>query len=185
MPLKTCKLRQKGKIKMKKFISLLLIAIMVFSLAACNPNSPQKALGNMLDALKAGDLDKLGELNGEKEAEELTDEDKALFKAIYGKMDYKVGKAEIDGDKAKVELELTVVDLSAIMEAFVSEAMEHMLDSDWDYEACINELVSDKDAKTKSFELTVPMEKSDGKWIVDEDGDLTDFISALTGGISA
>jgi hypothetical protein len=28
-----------------------------------------------------------------------------------------------------------------------------------------------------------PMEKKDGKWVVDEDGDLVEFISALTGGI--
>lgn len=168
---------------MKKFLSLLLVAVMIFSLAACNSSKPEKALDDMLKALKAGDLDKLSELNGDKGSDELSDEDKALFKAIYGKMEYKVGKSEINGEKAKVALELKVVDLASVMEKFVSEAMKHMLESDWDYEAYIKELVNDKDAKTKSFDVTVPMEKKDGKWVVDEDGDLTEFISALTGGI--
>ena len=169
---------------MKKIVSIMLVAIMLFSFAACNQNTPEKALDNIFRALKDGDLTTLNELQGnEGDTPEMSDGDKEMYKALYGNFSYKIGKATVEGDKAKVEVDMSIVDMSKVMGKIIEEALKHVDEPDWDYEAYMKEVIGAKDVAKKDFNVTVPMELKEGKWIIDKNGEIAGFVNALTGGM--
>ena len=154
---------------------------MLFAITACNSNTPEKSLEKMLNALKKGDLETLVALQGnEGAANELSDEEKDLYKAMYGNLKFKIGKAEIEDEKATVEIEVTMIDMSKIMTKTMTEAMKGNVT---DVNAYMEDLIKDKNAETTTLRAKVPMELKDGKWVIDQDGDTTDFLNAITGGM--
>ena len=54
---------------------------------------------------------------------------------------------------------------------------------DWDYNTYMKDIIGAKDVAKKDFNVTVPMELKEGKWIIDKNGEIAGFVNALTGGM--
>ena len=164
---------------MKKHLALLLcLSMLVCLFAACGSTSPKSVLAKELDALKSGKYEEAGMLGDET----FTEEDNAMLSAMFGKLSYTLGKETVDGDKATVEVTVEMVDMSAVFANYLTEALTHMTDTDWDATGeRFVEMIAADDAPTATFSAVVHMTKTEEGWEIDETGN-DDLLNAVTGG---
>ena len=168
---------------MKKILALMLATLMLFAIAACGQKAPAQldeasaALNVHLASLKAKDFGATDILSGSAYA----NEDNAMLNAIYEKFDYTITDSVIEEDKATVKVDITMVDMGAILGAYLAEAMVNASDDNWDADGSrFMEMMQAEDAATKTFSVTVSMEKdAEGAWTLG--GENEDLLNALTG----
>lgn len=164
---------------MKKLVSLFLTAALLLTallLVSCGGKTPSQVLTDELEKLRSGEIFEDGDTS-------LTDEDMEMQKRIYENMKYTVGEEKISGDTATVALEITVVDMQAVFTKYLSEAMAHMGEEDWDADGKVMlDILAAADAPTTTKNVTVNMVKTDGSWTVAEENN-DDFLNAVSGGL--
>ncbi len=179
---------------MKKLLSILLCAVLVFAFAACGTPAKTpaettaaptveaesaRALKALLDPLATGDFADTDVLEGSAFA----NEDEMMLNGIFGKFAYTIGEAVENGDTATVKATITMVDMGGLFAAYLTEAMAHANDADWDADGSeFSKMAAADDAETKDFAVEVKMEKADGKWVVAKEGNDA-LYNALTGGL--
>lgn len=172
---------------MKKLFLILLCAVLVSSFVACGTPAETpaamaesaRALDTLLAPLASGNFEDTDILAGSA----FSNEDDMMLQGIFGKFAYAVGEAVEDGDAATVQVDLTMVDMGALFGAYLTEAMAHASDAEWDADGSeFAKMATADDAVTKDFSVEVKMTKADGKWTVAEEGNEA-FYNALTGGL--
>lgn len=192
---------------MKRAVSLLTAALLVFSLGACGKApAPTEVLDQTLQAIKAQDQEKLAAYyDGDISDIKVTPEDgedtfsKELTKDLEEKFlafTYKLENEKIDGDKATVDATVTTYPFGEIFtkvfSEFLAEALSLAFSSsgepdDAAMNAKMEEITSKnlKEAKADYVKtVTVHLTKTDKGWIVDEEGN-DDLFDALTGGLAS
>lgn len=115
---------------MKRFLSVLLIGVLIFSITGCSSSKPETAVTGYLGSLKKGDYEEMAKYI-KSDSEKITDDifskedektDVALKKA-YSKLEYNVVSSEVDGDKAVVETDINVPNLGSVMTDIMKEAI--------------------------------------------------------------
>ena len=164
---------------MKKIISLVLtFALIAVCLASCGTHEAASTLDALLATVKSGDF-----ANSSVIADSpFGNEDDVMMKAMYKNFDYKVGEVTDNGDSADVAVTMTMTDIGAIFTNYMNEALANANDPNWDADDTrFIEMLEEDGVATKTFDITVLMEKADGAWTVAEDNEA--FIDALTGGL--
>lgn len=159
---------------MKKILSVVLAsAVLMLCLASCGTHAAAKALDEILAPVKNGDFE-----NAYIIANSLfSGEDEELLTALYKNFDYTIGKVTETDGTALVSVTITMTDIGQIFMDYMAEAMSGNETS----EDRFAEMLSDEDAPTKTFDVTVNMFKVNENWTLSEGADaLTD---ALTGGL--
>ena len=191
----------------KKLCSLLLILALVLSFSACSTPSPTEVTTAFLQAVKEQNTEDMTGLYAEgswslsEEAGEEADleEDDELSQysmdEVFPKLsefDYEVLEEKIDGEKATVDVKITTYNLGDTFTAFVGEYLAQALtlafsEADEDAIAALGaSLFKEKAAdmeKTYTETVSIPLSQVDGAWVVDEIGEESPLINALTGGL--
>ena len=198
---------------MKKFISIMLVLLMVFSMSACGGASgsndegpsPTEVMDSFLKALKAGDLETAAQYydgNIDK-INFMEDGDDPIFSDVMDDLtekmldfDYTLSNETVKKNDATVDVEFTTYDLGNVMNELLmavmsdSSALALMGADQGELEAVIAEIVKTKfDEVIKSVNkdttvtVTVNMVKKKGKWLIKDLADTDDFMNALSGGI--
>ena len=164
---------------MKKTVSLLLTAALLLSaflLVSCGGKTPSQVLTDELEKLRSGEIFEDGNAS-------LSNEDMEMQKRIYENMKYTVGEEKISGDTAAVALEITVVDMQAVFTKYLTEAVAHMGEDNWDADGKVMlDMLAASDAPTATQNVTVNMIKTDGNWTIAEENN-DDFLNAVSGGL--
>jgi len=172
--------------------------------------TPSQTAEAFLEAFKSQDWDSLDQIYAGKGSdfeaaygttEDSDDATNALRDAFLSKMyefDYKVEGETIaeDENTATVDIKTTTYNMVDVFNNFYQEYMEQALDkytgnsSDMDQkeleEMAITILQEQLDSAKKDYKgaASLPMTKTDGKWIVDEiDENNTGFLNAISGGM--
>ena len=164
---------------MKKLISLALaVLILAFSFASCGTHPAATALDKCLSYIETGDFANASVL----ENRAFSDEDDEMLKAMYAHFEYKIGEAAETESGASVTVTITMTDVGTVFSNYMTEALKHMLDSDWDSDGAVFEqMLSADDAPLTTNTVKVAMVEKEGEWIVaDENNDL---LNAITGGL--
>lgn len=168
---------------MKKLIALVLcFALCSVALISCSKSPADEAsaaLSEVLDALKAGDMDKIVDL-GVADAD--TEEAKMIM-AMFKKLEHKVTEAtEVDENTVEVKVSITTVDMMKVFEEYIAQGMAKMAeDPEWEDDGALLETIVDGIEETVTNSATVTMIKEDGKWITAEEN--TELANALLGGL--
>lgn len=155
-----------------------------------DPSTPDGAVATLLEAMKALDVqtvnahtysDQYNQMFGD----ELGEEELALCQQLFGNMEYQVGKAQVQGESATVEVTLTNTDFAGVLPKLMTAAAAAALQSggkEPDYLALLTELLQEEAAagKTKTTTDSLHLELRDGVWKVEQNTALADL---LTGGL--
>lgn len=168
------------------FAMLVFVLSASLCLSGCSfGESPKTSATNILEALKNYDTAAMSQYSVNEVTAET--ENAEQLQAIFSRMSYVIGDVVKTGDTAAVSVQITTVDMNAVLTDYMSYVLENML-SDLD-EAALNdkftELVSSSEA-TKTFDTTMNLTKGDGRWMYEtDDADANaDFVNAVTGGLS-
>ena len=169
---------------MKKKLTVILALVLVLSLAACggSKNSPEGVVSGFCDSLKTLDAQKMQAYlkdpaeESELGLDEVPKEFMDILKTWAKDLKYKVGKAETNGDNAKVKVDFTYTDASEIFKTaltnYISKAMAEALSGNEVSEEkmtsllvdCIKEAQKSVKTKTADISLDFELEKVDGNW---------------------
>jgi len=115
---------------MKKFLSVLLIIVLVFSMTACAKSDPKASVSGYLDALKSGNIEGMNKYvksDSEDQVKEVFNNENKMneeaFLKAYSKLNYKILSSEVNGDTATVETEINAPNLGKIMTELIQEAL--------------------------------------------------------------
>ena len=198
---------------MKKYISLLLVFVLIFTFVSCGSSNssegsdltPTETLDAFIQALKAKDFDTLqkyyeGEIGDLSMLQE--EDDSALSGIVEGLMDkildfeYTLDNEVITEDTATVDLHFKTYDLGKIMQDLITAILSDAtalglagLDQE-EMEAEVNEIMTQKfneaiENAEKDLDIPVTMDlvKKDGSWVVKDISEKDDFMNALSGGL--
>ena len=179
---------------MRKTISYILVALVLIISVGCSGPDPDAAVKSFMDAMiradfntaakyVSGNVEEMLNAPDAKEAEQLTN-------AIFVKVSYQLGEKKVTGNQATVDTKITSPDLAAITASVVIEVMPAIFNlaftggTEEQIEALFMESflkhINDKDAPMLTSDVTVHLEKKDGRWIITADDAL---INALTGSL--
>ena len=167
--------------------------------------SPTDTMDAFLQAFKAKDFEKMQEYY-EGEAGDLSmleeEDDEALKDVINVLVDnmlsfeYTIDNEQIDGDSATVDVNFTTYDFGGILQNIMGDLMSDAVAlglsglSQEEMEAEINELIGTKfkegldgASKDKEVKVTMNLVMKDGKWLVKDVSDASEFMNALSGGL--
>lgn len=161
---------------MKNFLFLLLMFMLV---TGCSwgkdmTNTPTKKVEGYLDKYKTLDADVLKDLDVLISKTDYTMDQKSRYREVmkkhYEDLTYTIKDETINGDTAKVEVEIEVKDYSKILttdnslEEFYDENGQYDSKKYYDYQLDLLEKAKDKVKYTITFDLT----KTDDEWTIDE-----------------
>lgn len=191
---------------MRKFLCFFLVLGMIVSVTGCSKPKPEDAVSGCLDSLINGDFEEAAKyLNYENSDIEENDifeigetDDPETAKALknsYGKIEYEILNSSVDGDKAEVEIEITIPDLASVLSQLMMEALPLAL------EEAFNEIAEDDNASDENDNITdlmntklieklnsddVPMvtktmninlTSKNNKWLIEVEGAFLDIIT--------
>lgn len=117
-----------------------------------------------------------------------------LAEAYLGRMTYTLGKTTLNDDTAMVAVDITVPDLTGVMNDIIGEvvkqaALSALSGKEPDIEAMAVELIAKVDVASLSLVTTgtvIPLaEQPDGTWLVDGDSaGMEDLANAISGGVA-
>ena len=168
-------------------------------------NSPTEAADNFIKALKARDNEALKKYY-EGDVGDLTliegDDEPALSDMINSMLDkimdfdYTISNEKIDGTDATVDVSIKTYDLGGILKDIIENLGSDIFAlslsglSQEELESEVNELIGIKfkeiiSSVKKDYSVTVPLKLvlKDGKWLVKDVSDSSDFMNALSGGL--
>lgn len=160
---------------------IFLLAILLFFITGCDllMNSPTKKVEKFLDSYKTLDSVVMSQLDSTLQSNnKLTNEQKLEYKNImkkqYQNLSYEIKDETIDGNTAKVEVQIEVFDYNKAIEASKEYLYKHQsefisngnLDEKKykDYE--INQMKNINDRIKYTLNLTLA--KKDGNWVLDD-----------------
>ena len=173
---------------------ILYIAISLFLLAGCSniSNTPTRQVENFFNKYQTLDNDVLSDLDKVIDEEPKfnttnKNEYREIIKKQYKNMLYKIKEETIDGDKAIVTVEITVLDFGKIMreaQDYKNNHIEEFKDANGNYDEnkYIDYLIPRlKEAKEKvKYTVDINLTKLDKKWKIDGiDSDTEDKILGI------
>ncbi len=183
---------------MKKLLAVILALTLALSFAACGgagKNTPEGVISGFCECLKTLDVKKMQTYlkdpaeESELGLNEVPKEFMDILKTWAKDLKYKVGKAETNGDNAKVKVDFTYTDATDIFKAalssYISKAMAEALSGNEVSEErmtellieCIKEAQKTTKAKTADLSMDFTLEKVDGNWKISSFADeLADMI---------
>lgn len=169
---------------MKKF---LLVVATLFLLVGCESvmNNPTKRVETFLNKYQTMDSEVLDQLDDTLNKDNtLTNEQKAdykdLMKKQYQNLTYTIKDEEVDGDNAKVKVEIEVYDFNKAMTKADDYLLEHQDEFIGENDAIDNEKFMDykikqmKDTSEKvKYTIDFTLTKKDNKWQLDDVDEIT------------
>lgn len=163
---------------MKKKLKVVLIVLSVFLLAACFKNmNPSERVEDLMNRYVKNDPSIISELNEYISKQDLTDKQKERYKNIikdeYSTIKFKVKDEKIDGDEARVEVEIEVKDLYKASfnagEYLKSNRDEFIKDSVFSEEAFIDYRLKmmEETEDTVKYTIYIDLLNVDGIWTVE------------------
>lgn len=176
--------------KEKKILAVLLIVMVLLSMVACGGGeTPEKAVSNMLDAVKGLDSETAEKyidydtlMGPTEEVTEESAEDQVLKKLFFAKLSYEIVSSEETDEGATVTVKITNIDMADVFKNMLQKALPLAFSglSDEEMEQQISEifteLISDPDAKMATNTVDVKLEKKDDQWKIELTDELTDAI---------
>jgi len=175
---------------MKKTLSILVAAVLMFTLASCSflkaENTPEDVVKGYLDALKVVDMEKMDAsyYAVESSDEQVTDEDIEIFKALYQDLTYEIISTEEDGTEATVKVKCNKVDYLKAADAMTALAVENIENGTADgsegddyYMDLLLQCLAAEDAARVEEEVEIDCIRIGNKWYLNaENDDLEDFL---------
>ena len=166
--------------KTLKLFAATAAAVSLLTLASCGGDSAQKAqeaqqaFGTVMDGFKNGDTAAIEEYVDMSADPELS----AALAASLGNISYEVKSVTADGNKATVDVSVTSLDTSQIMQKYIESVAALVSSPDYqskidtmtkeEYDALMNEqlekILSSGEIGTVTSDETIEMTKEDGKW---------------------
>ena len=164
-------------------VAVIIAIVLIMSLFQ---DKPEKTLGDMFSALKAGDFLKVQEYVNYDEvmdSSDIFDEENMNVEAqklLFDRLEWNVKNVNIENDKAVIEVDVTNKDLKTVIGNYMQKALQDLFSGqnieDTDIENYLmEELKSDSvqmTTSTRNIELT----KQDEKWKVTANNELIDAI---------
>lgn len=177
----------------KLILILALVVVVGLMMAGCGGPKPEVVVSEFTAALQAGDWEKAATYveNQDKSAFKVDDPEAEKFaKLILSKTAFEFGSVQTEGDKAKINVKVTAVDMVQVMTKAMGELMSMAFDSalsengeQKDMEAVAQEhfmkSIADPQAPKTTTDTAVNLVKTSGGWKVAASND--DFFSAMTG----
>ncbi|WP_409228806.1 DUF5105 domain-containing protein [Gudongella sp. SC589] len=183
---------------MRRWLSLVLVFVLVFTLTGCSGESPEQAVTNAIEAIKDMDQEELSkyieydELINTDDSTEMTEQEEEQAKSIFKNLEYEIKSSTEDGNTAVVNAEITNIDMGIVfsemfMEMF-SRAFEDAFSSDpmteEESDEMMQELMTELMEKHKDNTVTntvaIKLNKVDNQWKIDLDDE---FQNALMGNL--
>ena len=179
---------------------MLLVGLLLSALVSCGGGGggADASVKGFLDSMKSGQFDKMAQYaegsNGQSIVEsfnKMPKEQRDLVGVLFSKLEYKIGKTDVQGDNATVALNLTNTDMKAMMTKVMTQAMPVLLSAKGktpaEQQAMVSDLfkkaMNDGSNKTVTADTVVKLKKISGKWQISKDGN-ADFGNAFIGGIA-
>ncbi|MBU5677985.1 DUF4878 domain-containing protein [Alkaliphilus sp. MSJ-5] len=184
---------------MKKFLSVLLIIVLVFSMTACAKSDPKASVSGYLDALKSGNIEEMNKYvksDSEDQVKEVFNNENQMneeaFLKAYSKLDYKILSSKVNGDTATVETEINAPNLGKIMTELIQEALPLAFaaafkedKSEDNMDDLMNTMLLDKvnsdDMPMVKKTVKIDLVKENNNWIINPSND---FTNAITGNLA-
>ena len=191
---------------MKKVLSLVMVAILSFTMVGCNSSpTPTETADTCIKALQALDLGSFASVYDEADGEEnimstLDEDDKQLLEDIKNSsiaklldFDYTLSNEKIDGEKATVDVKITTYSVEAAFKALIpkffafamSEEAANMKD-DQLTEKVLKMVEAEMDkitTKDYTTTATINLVQRDGEWKVAPLDNNEKLLNGLTGGL--
>lgn len=184
----------------KKFIAFLvfvLVSLMV--LPACGPKkeTPEQAVKKALNAIRDLDTSTMEKYFPYKdlmdsEVEELGD-DEEYVKLLFRHLSYKVIAGSVNGDRATVKVDITNIDLDAVMAEYFRQSLEFAFsdansgsplseeEAEKFYEQLLVNLLKKDDPELTTSTVVIALKKNGASWTIEIDDEFRD---AILGGMS-
>ncbi len=161
---------------MNIFKKTVLIFTILFAVAACNQDKPEKTVDNFYNAIEKNDLAATKKYLDVAIFDTIDTSELELMKPYFEKIKHKTPVlVEKDGDAAKVSVEVTAVDLMQVIQAFMKDVVEKAMQDNTTVDKLDNkeldtmllEAISSPNAPVVTKVLTFNMIKGEGKkWVI-------------------
>ena len=188
---------------MKKLVSILMSAILVFTLTGCGSPGPSDVADQFLKGIKDLNPEAIAQVydvdeDDADDPEALDEEEQELLDKLKNgslsklfDFEYELSNEQINEDKATVDVKIKTYDLTGAYDALMNKAIEAAFSgeemSDEEMENMIFRVLENEvdksDQPTFTSEATISLEKTDGEWTVSDLEDNMQFMNALTGGL--
>lgn len=180
---------------MKKALAVLLVLCLCLSLTACGAEKPERAVENLLEAIKIYDQATIAKYLTAEELVGGTDEvdmdDEEVFKRMFKKLSYEIKGSSTEGDTATVDVELTAIDMKEIFGTYVDQVFALTLENAFKPEGealseeelkakskqVLIDLVGADDAKMVTTTVEFQLEKNEKSWKVKNNEDVADAVT--------
>lgn len=183
--------------KIKRFIAFIVCSIMIVSIVGCGKKGEtiEQSVTNAINALKTQNGEQITKYFNQIEDLDLNESEDDDLIPVFKKLACKVLSSSENGDTGTAQVEITNIDMGAIMGEYFSKGMSEALSnalaaeedkiSDEDMaesmEALLLEMIDSSEA-TKTFTVDISLNKKEDYWqvVIDNNDDL---LNALTGGL--
>lgn len=181
--------------KFKQIVSIIMVSVLMLSLTGCGEiEKAKKSVEEILVAFETVNMEEINTYMGDDKLTGMgmfTDDSKEqeILTLMFSKLSHKIISAEeADENTIVVKTEITTIDMAAVFQEFMQEAMKMAFDgafsgtslSEEEYNAKIEaklfEILKREDIKTVTNTVDVKYVKTDGKWDVQTDDKLLDAI---------
>ena len=180
----------------KRLAALVFAAVLVFALAGCTPEKKaEKAVSTFLNGLKVLNIEEslaCVEATEDVENSFFGENMKMYAEPLLGRMEYVItGSEKVDKNTVNVNLSITNVDMSPVLNEFLASALEYAFSTmsadpaptEEEIQAKLTEILLetlDKEGRAMvTNDVTVTVKNIDGDWKVTMDGT---FVNAILGG---
>ncbi len=184
---------------MKKIIVLFLSVLLLFAIASCSSKeTPEEVVDNGLTAIINLDLITMQKYFDSEDISEEDDifgdgfEDQNIenVELLVKNLEFEIISSSIDDDEAIVETKITNINMSIVMEEYITQAFilamssigEEEVDEDAmqkEMEELFTELLSEENVEMITIDVDIKLNDVDGNWKIDLNDEL---INALFGG---
>lgn len=190
---------------MKRFLSIVMVAILSFTLVGCgNGPTPTETSDTFMQAIKNIDWDSFVSVYEDASENEkllnLSDEDRQILDDIKASnmakmfdVSYEISNEKIDGDTATVDIKMTTYNIEKLFQAILPQLMQLSVNvntADMDEDELFEEVMKLTESKmgtlkSKNFTTTATIKliQKDGEWKVASLTNNKKFINGITGGL--
>lgn len=170
-----------------RIASVVLIVLLLLTLTACNKETPEESMSNVLEALKVFDIETMDKYSELADISNITSE---KTKKLFENLSYSILSTEENDASVKVTVEITNVDMNLVSTDYLVEVMSYGFGtiSQFTEEELTDKLSTllvgliDKNKENKTTRtVTIELVEVDGKWQIAQLNN--EVINALTGGV--
>lgn len=168
---------------MRRFVSVVVcIAVMAIAFTGCSENSVESSFRRIMKSLSSGDISVLNLPEDNEKSDDNKENREKVYKAIFKKISYKILSSEEKEDTAKVNVEVTTVNMKTIYSAYIGMTFAHLSDPSWDSDYSeVLRMINDKDAEKITLTACANLELKESGWVLSENND--EFYTAVYGGV--